>query len=255
MIDTHAHLTDEAYEKDREEVIARAKKASVDFIIEVGLNEETLQKSIALAEKNDFIYTAVGFHPYYSSEVTTTTVDLLLRYAKHKKVVAIGEIGLDYFKNEVSPLVQQEAFLKQLYVAKKANLPIIIHNRNSFEDVLAILKSKECKGIKGVLHCFSETMGAFLDEILKLPFLLGFGGVVTFKNASKLKDIVKYLPLEKIVLETDCPYLSPVPFRGKRNEPSYLSFIAKEISSLKGISVGSLLEATDKNSKKLFSLP
>ena len=253
LIDTHCHLNDEKFSADLEEVVARAENVGVTKIINFGDTLENSAQVIKLAEKFSGMYAGVGIHP---SEIANfdenNSVDKIVEFAANKKVVAIGEIGLDYYweKDFEVRLAQQKTFIQQLDIARQLNLPVCIHERDAHGDALKILKS-EGKGLRGVLHCYSGSL-EMAREIWKLGWLIGIDGPITFKNSAKLPEIVKAAPREMILLETDAPYLAPVPNRGKRNEPSYLVDIAKKIAELRGETVEEVAAYTTANAVRLY---
>ena len=255
LIDTHCHLNDEKFSADFDEVVNRAESFGVTKIINFGDTLETSAQVVELAEKFSGMYAGVGIHP---SEIANfdenNSVEKIVELAANKKVVAIGEIGLDYYweKDSEVILAQQKTFIQQLDIARQLNLPVCIHERDAHGDALKILKS-EGKGLRGVLHCYSGSL-EMAREIWKLGWLIGIDGPITFKNSAKLPEIVKAAPREMILLETDAPYLAPVPNRGKRNEPSYLVDIANKIAELRGESLDEVAEYTTANAKRLYQL-
>lgn len=253
LFDTHVHLNANHFEEDLDEVIERAKLADVSQMVVVGFNRETINKAIELVEQYDFLYASVGWHPVDAIHMKEADFDWLEEVAKHPKVVALGEMGLDYYWDTSSPDVQQEVFRKQIQLAKKLRLPIIIHNREATEDVVQILKEEKAEEVGGIMHCFSGS-AEVAKECIQLNFYISLGGPVTFKNAKKPKRVAKEIPLDRLLIETDCPYLAPHPHRGKRNEPAYVQLVAKQIAELKGISYEEVAEATTANAKKLFRL-
>jgi TatD DNase family protein len=258
LIDTHAHLDFREFDHDRDEVIKRAEKFGVKKIINVGCNLERSQNSIDLAGKHDNIYAAVGVHPHdvgkYEPEVIKRELEKL---AKSKKVVAIGECGLDYYRLESNQGItkQKEVFKRELKLAHKLNLPLIIHCRNAFEDLLAIVKNETKKlKIRGVTHCFSGTL-RYAREFINLGFLVSFTGSITYaRPKSEILPVIREIPLSKIMVETDSPYLAPAPYRGKRNEPSYVKLVAEKIAKIKGLDFIEVAGQTSKNAKNLFGL-
>lgn len=249
LIDSHVHLNNEAFDEDREEVFNRIKE-NMDFVVNIGYDLESSKVGIDYANQYDFIYATVGFHPDeiggYSDEAEKELEEL----AKNKKVVAIGEIGLDYHWMTFPKEKQQEIFRRQLELAKKLNMPIVIHSREAIEDTVNILK--EYPEVKGIFHCYPgsvETAKQLVDR-----FYLGIGGVLTFKNAKKLVEVVENVPLDRIILETDCPYMAPTPFRGKRNEPIYVEYVAKKIAELKNIPYEEVVKVTNENTKKAYRI-
>ena len=252
LFDSHAHIDDEKFDIDREEVIQRAIDNGVTGIINVGASMESSARSIALAEKYEGIYAAVGIHPHDAKDALDTDYEQLVRWTALEKVVAIGEIGLDYYYDFSPREVQRSVFIHQLDVARQTNMPFIIHDRDAHGDLLEILK-KEAKGLKGVLHCFSGSL-EMANEVIKMGLYVSIAGPVTFKNAAKLPEIVTKVPLEYLLVETDSPYLTPQPYRGKRNEPAYVKLVAEQVANLRGIEMDVLAKATSENVKKLFGI-
>lgn len=245
--DSHAHYDDTKFDSDRSDLLTNLKE--VDCIINCGADLNSSEKSLQLADKFDFIYAAVGIHP--ENVESENDIDKLKNFAAHKKVKAIGEIGLDYHYENFSRDKQIELFKKQIALANEINLPIIIHSRDAQNDTFQIIK--ECAKTNGVIHCYSGNLQMAL-EYIKLGFYIGIGGVITFKNAKKLAEVVEQIPLEKILIETDCPYLSPEPNRGKRNDSSNLKYVVEKISQLKNISHDEVAKITEDNAKKLFQI-
>ena len=245
-IDTHCHLSIEDYD-DIDKVIEENKNANVDKIVVSGCSRESIEEVMDLKDKYDMVYVTIGYHPEYADTVTESDLDYLKSLLGEKKVVGIGEIGLDYHYTKENKDKQIWLFEEQLKIADAFNLPVVIHSRDATMDTINTLKKYK---VKGIIHCFSGSLET-ANIYISMGFLLGIGGVVTFKN-SKLKDVVKEVPLESIVLETDSPYLAPVPFRGKINSSKYLEFIANFIADIKNISVEELAEITSKNASSLF---
>lgn len=250
IFDSHAHYDDHAFDSDLSKTVASIKENGVTGIINCGVNYESSKQCVELAKKYDIFYAAVGVHPEDLYENQSFDPQKLQDLIANKKTVAIGEIGLDYHWDTHSAEVQKRWFYDQLKFAKEVNLPVIVHDREAHGDTLDILKSAKPKG---VLHCFSGSV-EMAREILKLGMYIGIGGVVTFKNARKTVEVVKELPLDRLLLETDAPYLSPEPFRGKRNTSDLIYFTALKIAEIKGISEKDVLEASFENIKKLFSI-
>ncbi|TPV37807.1 TatD family hydrolase [Bacillus dicomae] len=253
LFDTHSHLNAEQFEEDLQEVIERMKEAGVTYTVVVGFDEVTIKKAIELAESYDFIYAAVGWHPVDAIDMTEEHLAWLEELAAHPKVVALGEMGLDYHWDKSPKEIQKEVFRKQIALAKKVKLPIIIHNRDATQDIVDILAEENAAEVGGIMHCFSGSVEV-AERCVDMNFLISLGGPVTFKNAKKPKEVAAEIPLEKLLIETDCPYLTPHPFRGKRNEPSYVKLVAEEIANLKGISYEEVAEITTKNAKALFGV-
>lgn len=252
FIDTHAHLYDERYDDDRADMIARAAEAGVTQIISMGDTMAASAQVVADAEQYPTLYAAVGIHPESACVLTDAERAQLLAWAQHPKVVAIGEIGLDYYweKDPQVRAVQRELFVVQLNLARAAGLPVCIHDREAHGDTLALLKA-EGQGLMGVLHCYSGSL-EMARELWKMGYYIGIDGPLTYKNAAKLPDIVREAPQERLLIETDSPYLAPVPLRGKRNEPAYLVHIAAKIAELRGESVEEVAAYTTENARRLY---
>lgn len=249
LVDTHCHLDNEKFDEDRLDVIDRIK-GNLEFCVNIGYDLTSSKKSLELAKKYDFIYAVIGVHPIDIAEYNEEIEKELELLAKDSKVVAIGEIGLDYHWMTEPKEIQQERFRRQLELAKRLNKPVVIHTRDAMEDTVNILK--EYPNITGVIHCYPgslETAKQLVDR-----FYLGIGGTLTFKNSKKIVEVVKNIPLDRIVIETDCPYLTPEPFRGKRNEPIYVEYIAKKIAEIKEITVEDVAKITTENAKKLYRI-
>jgi len=252
FIDTHCHLDFENYNDDRETVVQRSIKNKIEAIITIGTNEETSSKSIELAEKFATVFAAVGIHPNDAANITKKSVQNIYDISSNQKVVAIGEIGLDYYRDYTPVDIQKELFRTQLKMAREKELPVIIHNRQAHSDVYDILVEEKSTDLKGVLHSFDGDVH-FLDSVLAYNFYVSFTGVVTFKNAN-YDELIKHVPLENLLLETDSPFLTPVPFRGKRNEPSYVTYVAEKIAEVKDIPIEELAKITTENARNLFKL-
>ena len=250
LFDSYAHFDDERFNEDRENVLSSLIKGNVTKVINCGSNMKSSIRSVELSQKYDFIYAAVGVHPHDAKSLTVDDLNELEKLAKNKKVVAIGEIGLDYHYNHSTKLEQKNAFYLQLELAKKISMPVIIHAREADGDCFSIVKSSNTKGI---YHCYSGSV-ELMREILKLDYYISFAGPVTFKNARNLIDVVNFVPLDRFLIETDCPYLSPEPVRGDRNSSLNLSYIAKRIAEIKGISFDSVANLSMENTKKLFNI-
>lgn len=251
-IDTHAHLQWKTYDNDRESVIKRARKNHVLNIVNIGFDIENSIKALELADQHAGLYTTVGIHPHNASQLDEKNLRILKTLAKNTSTVAVGEIGLDYYRNLSPPQIQKEAFETQLLLASEQNLPVIIHNRQAESDILAILTKFKGK-IKGIMHCFSADI-SFAKKCIQLDFLISFAGNITYSKAYKLHETAKWINLDKMLIETDCPWLTPQSMRGKRNEPSYLPQIAQKIAELKQISIKEIAKETTKNAKKIFNI-
>ena len=252
FVDTHAHLDFDTYDEDREKVIQRAIENQVLAIITIGTDLETSKQAILLAEKYASIFAAVGIHPSDCANLNDKDFEFIKELAGHEKVVAIGEIGLDYYHMHAEKDIQQNAFKKQIAIARELNLPMIIHNRDSHEDMLKILNEEGVKDIGGVMHSFSGDL-EFLNKIIAMNMYVSFTGNITFKKSTS-DELVKKVPIENLLLETDCPFLTPVPLRGKRNEPAFIVHSAKKIAELKEIEPELLGRITSENAKTLFKL-
>ena len=254
LIDTHAHLDGEKFDADREEVIARARANGVVKIITMGDNLASSARSVALAEGFEPVYAAVGIHPEEAQPMTSADDDQLAAWAAQEKVVAIGEIGLDYYweKDEEKRALQRTIFVRQLDLARQLDLPVCIHDREAHGDMLKLLKT-EGRGMRGVLHCYSGSW-EMAAELLKGDWYFGIDGPLTYKNAAKLPEIVQRLPAERILVETDSPYLSPMPFRGKRNEPAHVLHVAEKAAELRGESLEVFARATRQNTRDLYGI-
>ncbi|WP_028609556.1 TatD family hydrolase [Paenibacillus harenae] len=253
LFDTHSHLDSHKYDADREEVIKRARDAGVHMLVNIGFNRETIPSTMALAEQYDFIYAAVGWHPVDSIDMLPEDLEWIERLCAHKKVVAIGEIGLDYHWDTSPKDVQQRVFREQIRLARRLKKPIVIHNRDAHEDVIRILREENASEVGGVMHCFSGSWET-ARQCLDMNFYISFGGPVTFQNAKVPKEVLKQVPLDRILIETDAPYLAPHPFRGRRNESAYVVKVAETAAELLGKSVEEIGAITTENGKKCFGI-
>ena len=253
IFDTHAHYDDDAFDEDREEVIASLLPNGIGKVVNVGAHLLGSKRSVELANKYDFIYAAVGVHPDDAKEIDDEGIEALRGMAKDKKVVAIGEIGLDYYWNKENAEIQKEAFKRQIELAKELKLPIIVHSREAAADTMDILKECNAGEAGGVIHCFSYSKEIALEAV-KMDFYIGIGGVLTFKNGVKLKEVAEVIPEDRILLETDCPYLSPVPLRGKRNSSINLHLVVEELARIRGISIEEVEDITYNNALKMYKL-
>lgn len=252
LVDTHAHLQWISFDKDRDIVIDRARKGHVVSIVNVGFDLEACRKAVDLAEKHEGIYATVGIHPHNASSFTKNVLCDLTKLCKDPKVIAIGEIGLDFYRNLSPREAQIKAFKAQLALAEQLKLPVVIHSRDAHSDTIRILS--EFKGrTRGVMHCFSGNR-EIAEQCLKLDYYLSFAGTVTYPNSIALHEVARTVQLDRILLETDSPWLAPQNVRGKRNEPSFLPFIAEKIAKLRGISMVALAEATTRNAKEILHL-
>ena len=252
LFDTHAHIDDEQFVVDCEAVIVRAAAAEVKYILNAGADMESSARAIALAESHANIYASVGVHPHDAASVTETDYLQLAQWAMLPKVVAIGEIGLDYYYDLSPRDVQKTVFGRQMDLARQIGKPFIIHDRDAHGDILDIVR-KQAQGLTGVFHCFSGSW-EMAKELLKMGYYLAIGGPVTFKNAAKVQRVATQIPLDRLLVETDCPYLTPHPHRGHRNEPAYVRLVAEEIARLRNVSLEELAAATTANAKQLFKI-
>ncbi|HYE80685.1 MAG TPA: TatD family hydrolase [Clostridia bacterium] len=253
LFDTHAHLDDDRFEVDRDEIIRQCRQDGVELILNAGSNIETSVKSISLAGKHDFIYAAVGMHPHDASDMDEETAGVLAALAENRKVRAIGEIGLDYHYDLSPRGVQKLRFIEQIDLARQLKLPVIVHDREAHGDVMDIFKKTRIKEVGGVLHSFSGSAEMAL-ECLKLGLYISISGPVTFNNAKKTVEAVREVPLDMLLIETDSPYLTPVPHRGKRNYPGYVRYVAEKIAEIKGVSYEEVARRTMENGKRLFGI-
>ncbi|MFQ6112973.1 MAG: TatD family hydrolase [bacterium] len=252
LIDTHAHLYFNHFDADREDVIQRAFDAGVKKIINIGVDLDTCRQSIELAEKNAGLFAAVGIHPNDSTKLDENSLATLMEFTRHPKVVAIGEIGLDFYRERAPIEIQRQAFRKQIALAKDEALPMVIHNRQAVREILDILKEEGTEGLGGVFHCFSEDE-RIAEEVLEMGFHISFTGNLTFKK-SNLPQVAQMVPLERLLLETDSPLLSPEPKRGRRNEPAHVVYIAQKLAEIKGSDVSEIEKITTDNAVSLFGL-
>lgn len=252
IFDTHAHYDDEAFDEDREALLNSMKEGGVGRIVNIGANMETSQRTVELTGQYDFIYGAVGVHPSDTGDMTQDDIETLREWSREPKILAIGEIGLDYHYPEPAREIQKNWFIRQLMLAQEENLPVVIHSRDAAADTLEILKEYG-RGLGGVIHCFSYTK-EMAAEYVKLGYYIGIGGVVTFKNARKLAEAVEVIPLERLVLETDCPYLSPEPHRGTRNSSLNLTYVAQTLAQLKGVSYDEIIGQTEQNAQAMYRI-
>jgi TatD DNase family protein len=255
LTDTHVHLDDARYDSDRDLMIARAREAGVDRMITIGCDLATSQAAVALANRYPCVYASVGVHPHEVKHIAAGWYEELRRLAAHQKVVAYGEIGLDYHYNHSPAAEQRDRFREQLQLARELRLPVVVHTREAQEDTIQILKEEWSADCGGVLHCFSGDAWLAKDA-LDLGFHLSFSGILTFQNAGMLRDIAKTVPADRLLIETDCPYLTPAPHRGKRNEPAYIRHVAQTLAGiLNGGDIDAVAERTTTNARRLFKIP
>ena len=253
IFETHAHYDDKAFDEDRENLLPELYQNGITTIINVSSDLASIKRTLSLAEKYPYIYGAVGVHPSDSGELTEEAFLELTKACRHEKVVAVGEIGLDYYWQEPEKEIQKKWFERQLLLAQEVSLPVIIHSREAAKDTLDMMRALHAEKSGGVIHCFSYSK-EMAAEFLKLGYYFGIGGVVTFQNAKKLREAVAYIPIDKILLETDSPYLAPVPNRGKRNNSGNIPYIAQELAQIKGVSYEKIIAATRQNSERLFGV-
>ncbi|CAH0347567.1 TatD family hydrolase [Bacillus sp. CECT 9360] len=253
LFDTHVHLNAEQFQEDLEEVIERAKTTGVSNVVVVGFDRPTILRAMELVEQYEFMYASVGWHPVDAIDMNDEDLQWIEELSRHPKVVAIGEMGLDYHWDKSPKEIQKEVFRKQIRLAKKVKLPIIIHNREATADIVEILKEENAAEVGGIMHCFSGSVETAL-ECVEMNFYISLGGPVTFKNAKKPKEVALEIPLDHLLIETDCPYLAPHPHRGKRNEPSFVKLVAEQIAEIKNVTLEEVAEVTERNAKKLFGI-
>ena len=253
IFDTHAHYDDKAFDDDREELIKNLMDEGVERVVNVGASMDSCERTLELTKQYSFIYGALGIHPSDTGELTEEDIAFIKRECSSDKIVAVGEIGLDYYWDTPDRDIQKKWFVKQLDLAKELSLPVIIHSRDAAKDTLDIMKAEHAEDIGGVIHCFSYE-AEMAREYLNMGFYIGVGGVVTFKNGRKLKEVVEYTPIERIVTETDCPYLAPVPYRGKRNSSLYIPLVVEEIAAIKNMSVEDVYRITCRNGYDLYRM-
>ena len=252
IFDTHAHYDDEAFDADREELLAAMPDAGVGLIVDPGCDLESSRKAISIAERFPHVYAAVGWHPENCAPFVPEDIETLRTLARHEKVVAIGEIGLDYYWAENPPRgFQQDVFRRQLALAVELDLPVIVHDREAHADSLAIVR--EFPAVRGVFHCFSGSV-EMARELWKLGWYVGFDGPLTYKNARKTVEVAAEAPPERILIETDSPYLSPVPKRGERNDSRKLSYVAEKLAEIRGVTLQEIIDLTAENGRRLFGI-
>jgi TatD DNase family protein len=253
LFDTHAHLNDTGYNNDRDEMIQRARQAGVVHIVNVGFNLASSRESLKLADRYDLIYAAVGIHPHDAAEAGPGYLEELEKMAAHPRVVAIGEIGLDYYRDLSPRPVQRKVFTEQMALAKKLQKPIIIHDRDAHGELMDILRKERLGPAGGVMHCYSGSR-EMARECLAMGFYISIAGPVTFSNAARLKEVAAGIPPDRLLIETDAPYLTPAPYRGKRNEPAHVLYTAQEVARLRGMETEDLAKMCTGNGRKLFRI-
>lgn len=253
LFDTHMHVNAAQFAADRQEVIQRAFDTGVEYMVVVGFDRETIPLAIEIAEQYETIYAAVGWHPVDAIDMTEDDLAWIEELSFHPKVVAIGEMGLDYHWDKSPKDVQKEVFRKQIRLAKKVNMPIIIHNREATEDIIEILQAENAQEIGGIMHCYNDSID-YVQACLDMNFYISLGGTVTFKNAPLPKEVAVQVPLDRLLVETDAPFLAPHPNRGKRNEPAYVKLVAEKIAELREIQFSEISEQTTQNALKCFGI-
>ncbi len=252
LFDSHVHLDDSRFDEDREELISSLSENGIDYVVNIGADLSTSRNSIELSEKYSFVYATVGVHPHEVKSMTEDDIILLRELSRHDKVVAIGEIGLDYYYDNSPRELQKKWFIRQIELANECSLPIVIHSRDAVQDTYEILKQHN-QSSRVLIHCFSQSL-EMAKKYVNMGAFIALGGAITFKNAKNLLDVVKFVPMEQLLLETDCPYLTPEPFRGKRNDPSKVRFVAQKIAELKNIDFTEVMDATNHNARIFYGI-
>lgn len=256
IFDSHAHYDDERFDSDRDILLSGMKDSGVDYIVNISSSMDTLYKTLEITERYPYVYGSAGVHPSECENLTDEDISIIKDACNNQKIVAVGEIGLDYHYQEPARSIQKKWFEKQLDVAVECDMPVVIHSRDAAEDTMDILKlydDRLRKENRGVIHCFSYS-AEMAVQYLDMGYNIGIGGVLTFSNAKKLKKAVDVIPLERIVIETDCPYLAPVPHRGERNNSAYLSYVVKVLAELKNVSEEEVIKTTADNAKKMYGI-
>lgn len=253
IFDTHAHYDDEKFDEDREALLSTMQEKAIETIVNVGASMATCHKTLEIANRYSFIYGALGVHPCDVDELTEADMEWIAAQSRNDKIVAVGEIGLDYYRDDVDRNVQKKWFVRQMQLAREIKLPIIIHSRDAAADTYDIMKAEHAEEIGGVVHCYSYTK-EMARQFLEMDFYFGLGGVLTFSNAKKVKEAAEYIPMDRIVLETDCPYLAPTPNRGKRNSSLNLPYVVQELARIKGLSEQGIIDITNRNAHALYRM-
>ena len=253
LFDSHAHYNDSQFDGDRFELLDKMTENGIGYIVNAADSVPSIEKILPLCEKYDFIYASVGVHPEEVADLCEEDIEKLKEFSKHKKVCAVGEIGLDYHYDDIPEEIQKKWFDRQLSLAEEINLPVIIHDREAHRDCLDILKKHDISRIGGVMHCYSGS-SEMAKEVMELGMYFGFGGTVTFKNAKKVQRAAEEIPIERILLETDCPYLAPEPYRGTKNSSLLMHYAAEKLAEIKGITVAEVERITTENAKKLYRI-
>jgi TatD DNase family protein len=253
IFETHAHYEDEQFDEDREELLKKFPESGIDYVVNVSTSLDTAKQCMKLAQDYDFIYASVGNHPDYAEEIDDAAIEQIREWCNHPKVVAIGEIGLDYYWEPYDKELQKKAFTMQMELANEINMPVIIHSRDAAKDTFDIIKEYSSKGVKGIVHCYGYSL-EYAKEFIKMGYKIGIGGVLTFKNARRLVETAAGISLDDIVLETDSPYMAPTPNRGKRNSSLNIPYIAEKLAEIKGVSVDEVYQRTMNNAKEIYRI-
>lgn len=253
IFETHAHYDDRAFNEDRDALLKQMHRDGITYVVNIGCSMNNSRDIVNFVKQYNFLYGTVGVHPDDVNRLTQKDMDELSRLSREEKIVGIGEIGLDYHYEDIDKSCQKKWFTAQLDIARREKLPVVVHSRDAAADTLELIKSEKAGEIGGVIHCFSYGV-EMAREYLNLGFYIGIGGVVTFKNGKKLKEVAAYTPLDRILLETDAPYLAPTPYRGKRNCSSYLTYVAEEIANIKGIPVKDVYDVTFQNAINMYRI-
>lgn len=253
IFDTHAHYDDKAFDEDREELLAGLPDAGISPVVNIASSLQSIDDCLALAHRFPHVYCALGIHPEHCADMTDELLSEIREKLSDEKALAVGEIGLDYYWPEPDQELQRYWFARQIQLANEVDLPVVVHSREAGADTMRIMKENGAEKVGGVMHCFSYS-AEFAKEFVKMGFYIGIGGVVTFKNAKKIVEVTSEIPLEHIILETDCPYLAPVPYRGKRNSSLYLPYVVTRIAGIKGISEEEVINVTAENARKMYRM-
>ena len=253
IFDTHAHYDDEAFDNDREALIRSLPEAGIGRVVNIAASPESIEECLDLAHRFPYVYCALGIHPEHCAEMDEALLEEIRKKLRDEKAVAVGEIGLDYYWPEPDREIQKHWFARQLQLAAEVDLPVVIHSREAAADTMRIMKENHAEKVGGVVHCYSYSV-ELAREFVKMGFYIGIGGVLTFKNARKLVEVAREIPLERLLLETDCPYLAPVPYRGKRNCSLYLPHVVAKLAELKGITEEEVIRVTEQNAVKMYRL-
>ncbi len=253
IIDSHAHYDDEKFDNDREEILKRIQNHGVVRVVNPASNADSARKCLKMAKEYDFLYTAVGIHPHDAKYITENTLDSFRDMAGSSKVIAVGEVGLDYYYDFSPREIQRSCFIAHIRLARELKLPMIIHDRDAHKDILDIIREEKASDVGGVFHCFTGSV-EMAKEVLDLGFYIALGGAVTFKNAKKPVEVAKYVPMDRLLVETDSPYMAPVPYRGQRNDSTTLSEIVQKIAQVRETDLTQIMKATTVNADRLFGL-